>query len=340
VSPDSRGFVAVGSQIFFTGIGVWKSDGTAAGTLPVTNPFDVIPYELTNVGGRLFFTGYDDAFGRELWTSNGTRTGTTRLTDIAPEAVSAFADFSRTDIRTAAWDLFVEVNGTLVFPAADGSHGEELWALPLADVRRCGDAILDPSEECDDGNVHDGDCCSSACRLEPTGGTCVDDGDPCTVDACAAGRCTHVGTCDDPDECAVAGCDEGDACTVDGCDDGNPCTVDACAAGGCHHEPAVGLEAVRCLLPGAGLDSAECAGQRIPAAVVRGMERVRQLLDADPLDGKRVGRRAKRAVRIMKVVRRRLANANAVSGACAAAVSRLYSAVREATTLQHLVSGR
>jgi cysteine-rich repeat protein len=34
----------------------------------------------------------------------------------------------------------------------------------------CGDGILDPGEECDDGNNEDGDGCSSSCEVEEMGG--------------------------------------------------------------------------------------------------------------------------------------------------------------------------
>lgn len=61
----------------------------------------------------------------------------------------------------------------------------------------CGDGVLDEGENCDDGNVLDGDCCASNCAAE-SGQPCTDDGDPCTTDACGeAGVCTHTppGTC-------------------------------------------------------------------------------------------------------------------------------------------------
>ncbi|RMD82238.1 MAG: hypothetical protein D6815_09720, partial [Candidatus Dadabacteria bacterium] len=48
----------------------------------------------------------------------------------------------------------------------------------------CGNGVVGPSEECDDGNTVDGDCCSSRCRYESAGSPC-DDGDPCTTgDGC------------------------------------------------------------------------------------------------------------------------------------------------------------
>jgi len=57
-------------------------------------------------------------------------------------------------------------------------------------VAGCGNGIQEVGEECDDGNVVDGDCCSSACLMEPAGTAC-DDGTRCTIgDQCSAqGRC-------------------------------------------------------------------------------------------------------------------------------------------------------
>src|SRR5438094_7363719 len=49
----------------------------------------------------------------------------------------------------------------------------------------CGNGILEDEEECEDGNTLDGDCCSSACKLEPAG----------TVCRSAAGSCDVAETC-------------------------------------------------------------------------------------------------------------------------------------------------
>src|SRR5262245_13268845 len=54
----------------------------------------------------------------------------------------------------------------------------------------CGDSILDPGEGCDDGNLTDGDCCSSSCQPEPAL-PCPDDGSQCTTDVCSDGVCKH-----------------------------------------------------------------------------------------------------------------------------------------------------
>ncbi|RME22011.1 MAG: hypothetical protein D6806_13640 [Deltaproteobacteria bacterium] len=71
-----------------------------------------------------------------------------------------------------------------------------------------------------------------------------DDGNPCTDDLCAGGKCVHNNNddpCDDGQECST-----GDHCangvcvgetTLD-CDDGNPCTEDTCSDDeGCVHFP-------------------------------------------------------------------------------------------------------
>jgi hypothetical protein len=131
----------------------------------------------------------------------------------------------------------------------------------------CGDGDLDGSEECDDGNVFDGDCCSSTCEFDAAGASCTDN-NPCTDDACnGAGVCAHMNNtapCDDDlfctgaDTCAGGTCSvhAGDPCAggpecsscneaFDECrasvgtpctDDGDPCTTDTCdGSGSCVH---------------------------------------------------------------------------------------------------------
>lgn len=54
----------------------------------------------------------------------------------------------------------------------------------------CGDGVPDPGEDCDDGNLAGGDCCSPTCTFEAAGSPCPDDGNPCSLDECDAN-----GTC-------------------------------------------------------------------------------------------------------------------------------------------------
>jgi ELWxxDGT repeat protein len=62
-------------------------------------------------GGLLFFSGCDDC-GCELWKSDGSSSGTTRVKDIQPGALGS---------NPAE---LTDVNGTLFFLAA---YGRELW---------------------------------------------------------------------------------------------------------------------------------------------------------------------------------------------------------------------
>ena len=157
----------------------------------------------------------------------------------------------------------------------------------------CGNGVFDDGEDCDDGNVIDGDCCSSTCTNEPAGAACADDGNVCTDDKCnGVGLCLHVNNtvpCDDGnfctlndacasrvcvgaqrncsgagDQCNNGVCDEmADACVpqpkADGvsCDDGDACTQgDSCLVGAC-----VGADPVVCTA----LDQCHVAGECDPA---------------------------------------------------------------------------
>jgi cysteine-rich repeat protein len=164
----------------------------------------------------------------------------------------------------------------VVWRQLDAIQGEsQTWSIAGRRLAPCGNGNVDPGEECDDGNLVDGDCCSHLCQLEPDGAACgpfctdgatchggicsggaprdCGDGNACTVDRCdeAAATCRH--------EASFEGqsCDDGNACTTEdvcaagtcggqpvSCEDANPCTIDACdPIGGCVFTP---LEGVSC----------------------------------------------------------------------------------------------
>jgi ELWxxDGT repeat protein len=93
--------------------GLWRSDGTAAGTRLLDDTF-AYGFWLTRAGDRLFFVA-DDEHGEELWTSDGTKSGTTLVRDI------------RVGHRSSSPSDLTNHNGVLFFTARDGVHGYELW---------------------------------------------------------------------------------------------------------------------------------------------------------------------------------------------------------------------
>ncbi|WP_257462931.1 ELWxxDGT repeat protein [Archangium lipolyticum] len=116
-STSGSDFAVVGDALFYRGlsddgtIGLWRTDGTRAGTVRVR---DVEPVALAAVGGTLFFRVDAGASGgTELWKSDGTEAGTVRVT--------TFPQSARPSELTA-------VGGTLFFRLDEGaSGGAELW---------------------------------------------------------------------------------------------------------------------------------------------------------------------------------------------------------------------
>lgn len=85
-APRPRGLVDFEGRVYFTVSSaprgettLWRSDGTAPGTVPlvsVPDPTASSIRELTVVGDRLFFVLRTGAHGDELWASDGTASGT------------------------------------------------------------------------------------------------------------------------------------------------------------------------------------------------------------------------------------------------------------------------
>jgi cysteine-rich repeat protein len=91
-----------------------------------------------------------------------------------------------------------------------------------AETPRCGNGFVDPGEQCDDGNLVNGDGCEANCTLPACGNDVLDPGEQCddgnlvNGDGCEA-NCT-LPTCGngilDPGE----QCDDGNTTNGDGCD--------------------------------------------------------------------------------------------------------------------------
>ena len=88
---------------------------------------------------------------------------------------------------------------------------------------KCGNGVVDPGEECDDGNIIDGDHCSSSCRAETCGNNVVDPGEQCDD-----GNLVDGDGCSS--KCTIEKCGNGIKDKGEACDDGNNIDGDGCSA--------------------------------------------------------------------------------------------------------------
>lgn len=124
-SAEVADLTALGGILYFGaddgshGRELWRSDGTAAGTLLVHDvspgAAGSTPIQLTAVAKRLFFVADDGVSGAELWCSDGTAAGTRLVKDIRPGPAGSNP---RQLTAVGEW---------LMFNADDGSGGRELW---------------------------------------------------------------------------------------------------------------------------------------------------------------------------------------------------------------------
>jgi ELWxxDGT repeat protein len=127
---DPSQLTKVGTRVFFAandgthGIEPWVSDGTAAGTTLVQDinvgTANSSPSNFNAVGTRAFFVATDGhgttSSGRELWTSDGTTAGTTKLKDLVNNGGGYYG-----------YGLSAGSGGNLFFAESDTAHGQELW---------------------------------------------------------------------------------------------------------------------------------------------------------------------------------------------------------------------
>lgn len=94
--------------------GLWKTDGTQAGTVLVKGGFTATGLTPGGCNGKAYFAGSDATHGRELWISDGTTSGTVFLKDI------------NVGTRHSDPQHFLCCDGQVFFFANDGS-GNRLW---------------------------------------------------------------------------------------------------------------------------------------------------------------------------------------------------------------------
>ena len=114
----------LGDEIYFaaketpsSGIELWKSDGTSAGTMMVKDirngSGSSYPAEFVRVNDTLFFTATDATYGKELWRTDGTESGTTIVVDLVEGSDSAHPEG------------LAESNGRLLFSSLSTQYGQE-----------------------------------------------------------------------------------------------------------------------------------------------------------------------------------------------------------------------
>jgi ELWxxDGT repeat protein len=130
-SSNASYLVTLSGNVYFaandgvTGTELWKSNGTAAGTVRVKdiNPGDNSgnPTNLTLVGSYIYFSANDGDNGSELWRTDGTEAGTIMVADISP------------GLNSSSPSNFIAIGTTAVyFSANDGTNGNEPWKSDVA----------------------------------------------------------------------------------------------------------------------------------------------------------------------------------------------------------------
>ena len=133
--PDSTAgpasLVLAGDRLFFVadkgGRELWTSDGTAAGTVPVTafRPRAAVQGQLTALGGRVWFMADDGGHGWQLWSSDGTPAGTRAATDFRGGAAWGSVECDWGPVLPGsqlAW-----LGGKVVFAAMGTGADAQLW---------------------------------------------------------------------------------------------------------------------------------------------------------------------------------------------------------------------
>jgi cysteine-rich repeat protein len=106
-------------------------------------------------------------------------------------------------------------------PTGSASLNWVASALEVPPAAFCGDGVVDPGEECDDGNDDDFDGCRNDCTTPICGDGIVDDGE-----LCDDGNDDNFDGC--RNDCSTPACGDGIVDFGEECDDGNDIDDDEC----------------------------------------------------------------------------------------------------------------
>ena len=132
-NSNASEYSRIGDQVIFEandgqhGTELWTSDGTSAGTKLLKDlnpgPSSGLPSNLTVVGNEIYFTANRSVHGNdafELWKTDGTTAGTTRIDTIAIDRYDSHRNFMAVDVQSSP-------TPKLFFTNDDGVSGRELW---------------------------------------------------------------------------------------------------------------------------------------------------------------------------------------------------------------------
>ena len=194
-------------------------------------------------------------FNTRTPTSTPTRTSTPTATPTRTPTNTPTPSHTHTNTPTATWTSTptrTATNTRTATPTRTPTATPTPTKTPF-----CPNNIVEGSEQCDDGNSVNGDCCSSTCTFEAPGTACGVDQNECLLH-----ECNGQGTCEQKNApngtiCGVENlCKLNEVCTAGVCaggqdlvcNDQDDCTVDTCEPEiGCVFE--VGAGRPECLPP-------------------------------------------------------------------------------------------
>ncbi|MCB0455331.1 MAG: T9SS type A sorting domain-containing protein [Flavobacteriaceae bacterium] len=120
-----RPLVELNGEVFFgafnqSGVeSLWKTNGTPVGTVVFKSPYRLPATSgIKNIDNKLYFGGYEqysDGYGEELWTSDGTLSGTYMIRDINDGSDNG-SPYN-----------FLKFQGNIYFSASTVNEGREFW---------------------------------------------------------------------------------------------------------------------------------------------------------------------------------------------------------------------
>ncbi|MFP6609370.1 MAG: DUF4215 domain-containing protein [Deltaproteobacteria bacterium] len=201
--PD-EGTVLTAGQFSVSTLAALDSDGRVSGDLPTV--------EITGVSCTSASVTTDD---------EETATATTSTTTTPSLMVSTTTSTSTTTLRAAPQQTGPTTSSTMVWATLMVSTTTSTSTVPDAGAR-CGNSQAEAGEQCDDGNILDGDGCDSNCTFTACGngvltlGEECDDGNVEDRDGCSS-VCTIV-ECGNGIQEPGEQCDDGNAVAGDGCE--------------------------------------------------------------------------------------------------------------------------